>query len=299
MHPATHLGNQQVQALSAQVGRMALDSQAHSGAPASLLNTGLDDVSSSSDRLDPQLEMQRSQTQIAALLKRNHELSQAVFHNKRFQSSSAAASASLPSVSCMFIALGAISFVGDSSATSAWLCPFDHHDQIIRVPFSYNCSHIFPTIDSNIDSVSLNIFRPNTKRYSSPAFWCKIITTSASYSVNFFGARTEVRTETLQTVSLEHCRMMSAHHRCEYGIFPTSVYAKHGDCLVFPTSVYAKHGDDHPDALAGDMTSCKYRDGSCTLRDGSALIWSPSSEEACQFIPLGRMRGDIRSEAYG
>ncbi|PIO72630.1 hypothetical protein TELCIR_05429 [Teladorsagia circumcincta] len=52
------------------------------------------------------------------------------------------------------------------------------------------------------------------------------------------------------------------------------------------SKVYAKHGDDHPDALAGDMSSCKYSEGACTLRDGSAMIWTPSPEETCQFIPV-------------
>ncbi|KAK6016571.1 hypothetical protein OSTOST_17943 [Ostertagia ostertagi] len=34
----------------------------------------------------------------------------------------------------------------------------------------------------------------------------------------------------------------------------------------------------------------------CCTRDGSAMIWTPSPEETCQFVPVGKMRGTVSPE---
>ncbi|KAK5980754.1 hypothetical protein GCK32_019931, partial [Trichostrongylus colubriformis] len=146
------------------------------------------------DHSEPQSEAKNSQAQVAALLKRNYELSQSAFYGNSSQS--------LLNGSCLMPA----------DASSSFLCPRDSHDQLLRIPFTYNCSNIMPPPGADIVPLSLNIFRPNTKRYSSSAFLCKIITVFASFSVNFFGSRSIVRTENVQTVSLEHCWMMATHH---------------------------------------------------------------------------------------
>ncbi|KAK6026052.1 zinc knuckle [Ostertagia ostertagi] len=140
--------------------------------------------SQSLGHVDPQLQ----QLRIDALIKRNHKLSQRVFQGQHpgHGFSSSTASSSSPSVSCLFLTVCALSLLGMSNATSAWLCPSDSHDQIIRIPFSYNCSNIMPSTNATVDSLSLNIFRPNTRRYSTPAHWCKIVTNSAIFPVNFF-----------------------------------------------------------------------------------------------------------------
>lgn len=103
-----------------------------------------------------------------------------------------------------------------------WLCPPSNPSHIVHFPLSYNCSSLTPPTDATSKSVTLHVLRPNTKQYASSASWCKIITKSASFAVNFFGARRLQREERTQTVSLDHCRMMISHHRCEYGAMHTS-----------------------------------------------------------------------------
>ncbi|KAK6045185.1 zinc knuckle, partial [Cooperia oncophora] len=58
---------------------------------------------------------------------------------------------------------------------------------------------------------------PNTQRYDSPAFLCKILTRSVTYSISFFGARYENHSESQQIVSSDACNLMVQHHRCAFG----------------------------------------------------------------------------------
>ncbi|VDO88313.1 unnamed protein product [Haemonchus placei] len=268
-----------------------------------------------SDHTDAQTEISNARARIAALLKRNQELSHSMFHHQTSSSVLHSPSLSMLTPGILMLLCVVTFSAGSAQASTAWLCPRNHRDRIMHIPLSYNCSTILPPFKATFESLSVNIFRPNTKRYSSPAFWCKIVTSSASFSVNFFGARSIVHSETVQTVTIEQCRVMSTHYRCDHGNMinregswrtlnelviewpsaPFGCCTQHKvtvtNCLLFPTTVYAQHGDDHPDSLAGDMSACVYHAGSCTLPDGSAIIWTPQAEERCQFIPVGKMRG--------
>lgn len=68
------------------------------------------------------------------------------------------------------------------------------------------------------------------------------------------------------------------------------------NCVLYATTVYARHGDDHPESVAGDLRTCKY--GSCTLLDGSALIWKPAPEKMCRYASVGKMRGHILGSVW-
>ncbi|KAK6016572.1 hypothetical protein OSTOST_17944, partial [Ostertagia ostertagi] len=164
--------------------------------------------------------------------------------------------------SCLLLSLCAISLTGTTNATSAWLCPADPHDQIIRIPFTYNCSNILPSTDSNIDSMSLNIFRPNTK-----PFWCKIVSPRPPSQLTFLAPAQIDTTNSLTVTHRAMVRMMSVTMRLRNGSMtqvdnvwstpnelvvewpsaPFGCCTRHtvsvSNCLMFPTVVYAKHGE--------------------------------------------------------
>ncbi|KAK6041196.1 hypothetical protein COOONC_21299 [Cooperia oncophora] len=49
--------------------------------------------------------------------------------------------------------------------------------------------------------------------------------------------------------------------------------------LEVQTTVHMRHGSQSPDSPAGSLRHCNHDAGSCTLRDGSALLWTPSPAE--------------------
>ncbi|VDO04883.1 unnamed protein product [Haemonchus placei] len=260
-----------------------------------------------------QAELNQSRARIAALIQRNEDLAKVAYDCKTSSSPSAARSPSVHSLFLCCLALICVSSV--SASADAWLCPSENPTNIFFVPSAFNCSRLLPNVTKQLQSVSLHVYRPNTKQYSSPAFLCKVVRHSVLYSVSFFGARTENHEETLLPVSAEECKLMSRHKRCVHGElslhgsvwrtsnvldfeFPVAPFgccvdhtqAVH-NCYLLETTVHTRHGEEVPDSAAGDLRSCRYKDGACILPDGSVVIWTPDQEEGCRFTPVTKMRG--------
>ncbi|VDO07588.1 unnamed protein product, partial [Haemonchus placei] len=267
---------------------------------------------------DNESALQQSDARINALVKRNEELA-----NSTFGHPSSFASPSSPHVKfilpiCMLLCCTVVGAV----PTSAWLCPRDSADTIARIPLSYNCSHILPKVDGTPLPLPLHVYRPNTVRYDTPAFLCKIITRTVTFSVNFFGYRFENHTETYSVVSLETCQLMTQHHRCEYGDmsqadniwsssntlaidWPSAPFGccvqktvTVSNCLLIPTTVHMRHGSEVPDSPVGNLAKCSYEAGHCLLKDGSMLWWTPNKRELCRFIPVMKMKGRQLGEVW-
>uniref|UniRef100_A0A7I4XWY3 RNA-directed DNA polymerase n=1 Tax=Haemonchus contortus TaxID=6289 RepID=A0A7I4XWY3_HAECO len=262
-----------------------------------------------------QSALERSEARAHALIKRNEELAQSSFGGLPSYSSRSG-SHHLPQAKFL-LPLVVLSLCGSTMALpmSAWLCPQDSSDTFMRIPSSYNCSYIIPRLGDIPRPLSLYVYRPNTKRYDTPAFLCKIMTHTVTYSVNFFGARFENHSETLEIVPFETCKLMIQHHRCAHGnlqstgdtwatsnvlyiSWPSAPFgccsdhlASATNCYVIPTVIHMRHGSSFSDSPAGDLKHCSYSAGSCTLRDGSALVWTPNTEEQCQFVPVTKMSG--------
>ncbi|KAK6043154.1 zinc knuckle [Cooperia oncophora] len=262
-----------------------------------------------------QVQLRNSQARIAALLDRNQELSQ--FSGDQPSSSKA-------SVFFFFHPRRALLIlpVAFGGASNAWLCPSENPATLFFVPDHQNCSELLPNHTTHLRRISLHIYRPNTQVYSSPASLCKIIRHSVTFSVNFFGARREHHTETHLPVSVEECKQMVFHHRCLHGElletsgvwrtrnqlefnFPSAPFGCCVDhsvtvtnCYSYTTSVHAKHGDKTPQTPVGDLSACTYKEGTCTLSDGSVLIWSPSSEEQCAYTLVSKMSGHMMGTVW-
>ncbi|VDP47656.1 unnamed protein product [Heligmosomoides polygyrus] len=108
---------------------------------------------------------------------------------------------------------------------------------------------------------------------------------------------------------------MANHHRCAHGAleeyaglwrtrhdlafdFPSAPFGCCTDHTVTvtnrylaSTTVYAHHNDPVPQSSVGDLSSCFYKDGTCTLHDGSVVIWTPDPEEECHYVSLSKMSG--------
>ncbi|KHJ85418.1 zinc knuckle, partial [Oesophagostomum dentatum] len=268
---------------------------------------------------DSQNQLDQSRARVAALLQRNEELAQSAFD----PSSPTVCRSLLPDVRMLCLcAIALLCLLNPVSAADVWLCPKENPTNIFFIPESYNCSGLLPKSTTPVDVLTLHIFRPNTKMYSSAAFLCKIIRHEVTYSVNFFGARREHHSELHLPVSPEECKLMSRHKRCIHGDmtefsgiwrssneasfeFPSAPFGccvEHSvrvtNCYLYETRVHARHDSDAPQSSVGDMSSCAYKDGTCTLSDGSAVIWSPDQEEQCRYIPVTKMTGFIMDTVW-
>ncbi|KAL6739426.1 hypothetical protein Aduo_012885 [Ancylostoma duodenale] len=266
--------------------------------------------------------LEQSNARISALTKRNEELANSTFG--RPASNTLSVSRRVPEIRLLLPCIMALSLCTQANAAlpPAWLCPRDPSDVVARIPISYNCSRIIPRVDVSPKVMSVHIFRPNTQRYDTPAYLCMIVTHSVTYSVNFFGARTEKHSEKYEVVSLESCKRMVQHHKCDHGSMiavedtwvtsnepqfewpsaPFGCCVEHrlsvSNCYLISTVVHMRHGSKYPDSPAGDLRQCTYPSGSCTMRDGSMLTWAPHKDEACQYIPVTKMKGHLLGDIW-
>ncbi|VDO87926.1 unnamed protein product [Heligmosomoides polygyrus] len=133
------------------------------------------------------------------------------------------------------------------------------------------------------------------------------------------GFRQENRSEVHHLVSLEACKLMIQHHKCEYDTLeavgtswstsnalsvewpsaPFGCCVEHylsvTNCTLINTVIHMRHGSDSPDSPVGNLGNCVYASGSCTLADGSALLWVPTQEESCKFVPIAKMKVTLRN----
>ncbi|EYB99775.1 hypothetical protein Y032_0120g931 [Ancylostoma ceylanicum] len=274
-----------------------------------------------------QIALANSNARTSALVKRNDELARTAFANT--SPTRRSPSAHLPGVHSLLLCL---SDLGDllptclvmpsCSSQPAWLCPRQSKDALSRIPLSYNCSHLIPEVANPPVATTIHLYRPNSRRYDTPATLCKIVEHSVIFSVNLFGARREKHSESTKTVTVEHCRQMKLHHKCEHGDMnsvgdnyktgndlsfewpsaPFGCCSEHQvtvvNCYLVSTVIHARHGAGSPDAAIGDIRHCAYRDGVCTLHDGSVLLWTPAQEEICVYIPVSKMKGHLLGHVW-
>ncbi|VDO21887.1 unnamed protein product [Haemonchus placei] len=139
-----------------------------------------------------QSALERSDARVKELVKRNEELANFTFEQSSY--------ISMPQVELLF-AVSMLLYFASSGAllTTAWLCPRDPAEALARIPTLCNCSWIIPPVEETKKALSVHIYRPNTRHYDTAAHLYKVVTQSVTL------------------LSLESCKLMIQHHKCECG----------------------------------------------------------------------------------
>ncbi|CAI5439935.1 unnamed protein product [Caenorhabditis angaria] len=164
-------------------------------------------------------------------------------------------------------------------------------------------------------AIRISIWKPNVERYEQAASYCRIVKSSAYFYRGFFGGEYEHYEATDMPVSTEECRMMEMNKRCSHGLMsevegkwatqnkfeythPSNPFACCSNntivitnCYLTYSSIHAAFGSTAIFSPAGDMHGCNYDHGSCALRDGATLVWTPSFEQKCAFIEAMTVNG--------
>ncbi|EPB66042.1 putative ATP synthase F0, A subunit [Ancylostoma ceylanicum] len=274
--------------------------------------------------------LEEKDAQIAALIKRNNELADLAFATRDPSSSNTTSSSysrrgsSLSpkwAMSCV-LALTVISQCSAIAVPPAMICSNAAPSNYWKVPSEINCTNILPPWSSKTKRVEIDVFRPNTVRYKSQATVCRIVSQKITYSVNFFGARSQSSDLVEKTVTPEECKQMINHKKCAYGDlisvgtvmktqnkieidWPSAPFqccynyeTTVSNCATFETTVYAYHGSTHIESPIGPLPGCQYEDGACTMESGAAVIWKPEAEESCQFIFVIAMKGTMADKVW-
>ena len=281
--------------------------------------------------------IEQKDAHIAALIDRNNALADIAFatRNQNLQESREESSAEQPSsrrltpvatpskltYSCM-LAVALLACVSATDLPPAHVCSPKSPMSYWKIPSEINCTKILPNWSATAQPLKLKVFRPNTVRYKSTVNVCRIITETVIYSVNFFGARSQKTISQEQTVSTGVCRHMVSHKACVHGDLTavgtvlktlnkieiewpsapfhccTDYSTTVSNCIVFQATVYAYHGSPNIESSIGPLEGCQYKDGACTTKSGSAIIWEPEKQESCRYVLVSPMKGVLVDKVW-
>ena len=172
--------------------------------------------------------------------------------------------------------------------------------------------------DGNPQDMEVQLYKRNFVEWKSPAYHCQKFRSQASTILSFFTDSKSInKSRTSLPVSAQECLTMARTKLCSSGnlaghsgVYATSnklTYSYHWcckyhhfettNCLLTETNVYKKFksGVQSP---VGDISLCNYNDGMCTLSDGSVLVWSPSKNASCEYIPWVKLNGQYHDDYF-
>lgn len=168
----------------------------------------------------------------------------------------------------------------------------------------------------SLNNITLKVYRPNTIRYETKAYVCRIVRKVVYYYTNFFNvkfSRTEVDNIFLSAYA---CRSIIHHKTCKFGnlVLKGEVYQTENSLNIdFPYPIIGSFHERKIEAtncylfdfivsvsFEGDLQSpvgpvegCKYEEGACSSRDNTVLIWTPEPSHCCRFIKVQRWQGQL------
>ncbi len=153
------------------------------------------------------------------------------------------------------------------------------------------------------------MYKRNLLQYKTEAWSCRKIRHSRKTLTYFFGDEhlLQESKDPIQ-VSGEECQRMQKWKACEEGTLSPNAdlwqtnnqidlsYPAGGssccywkvvisdNCYMYKAFVYKRHGEKLMESTAGDVSHCKYKQGSCQLKDKTHLVWEPDEHEKCEFM---------------
>jgi hypothetical protein len=171
--------------------------------------------------------------------------------------------------------------------------------------------------------LTLQLFSSNLVQYKTTASHCRFVKTTITTKCNFIGSnqcKDVVNNDML--VSFSQCQAMLASKNSPYGtlqqngeIFQTrnKVEFKYRagfycckpyqfsavNAYLVPTFVLKRYGDTNPmESMVGNVAHCHYERGTCSLADGSFLLWTPNTTETCEFLPNKQYVGKVQGNTW-
>lgn len=260
-------------------------------------------------------KLKNSKLQIEALTKRNQELTEG--ENKNNLSSNKGTPPAIFALSLITF-LSMLSGIESSVTVPGLICNAPTHS--LELPNLRNCSFKERATISKVRPLEINLLKPNIASYGAEAVSCKILKETITYSINFFGAKTEIKEKAFLPTSFEHCSMMANEKRCAFGEmvqvgkiwrtqnaleikWPTAPFGcctEHtistSNCLLINMTVRGRHNSKITETPIGSL-NCAYRLGRCATPDGGFLLWKPQKMEECTFMPA--LEGPINGSRMG
>ena len=197
------------------------------------------------------------------------------------------------------------------------ICGNDYTDapQLFKIKDNYQCtsnntsnSTMVPQKDFEIE-----IYKKYMLQTMDTAYQCKKFTTNITTQISFSYTKTTDRFKEDHPVTSRECVNMVAYKECSDGKLEggDGVYItnnpinaeykycckKHtygaSQCSMIEVAVYKRHGSSEMESTASDVSHCEYSKGSCTLSDGSVVIWNPGNKEVCEYTHWFKVKGTL------
>ena len=188
----------------------------------------------------------------------------------------------------LILLIGSGSFASMIIPSSPLLCQVAHSCMFWKLPTTFSCPQANFSGTKHLQKVPLTIYRPNTIRYETTAFACRIVHKRIYYYTNIFNVKfTRTESQNLM-VTKAMCKQMVNYKFCEHGNmelhgeiyqtrnsldfeFPLPIIGSFAErfveainCYMFETLVTA-YFEGAIASPVGDLRGCSYAEGDCLL----------------------------------
>ncbi|KAI1699744.1 hypothetical protein DdX_17128 [Ditylenchus destructor] len=217
-----------------------------------------------------------------------------------------------------------LSVFGLSAAINPLICPADAPASLWKLPQYTGCAEHWEPEETPLN-VTLDIYRPNTITYVTPAVQCTCIKTTRLRSRSLLGRKEEkINTEkvkmwtqtclSMRDNQTSHAGKLTLQRHFEnefYGTnntlpdewstWPNGVISGSlesvENCYTYKTIVYTRYGSEEVNTPTGYNPKCEYGNGWCII-DKEMIRWSPIAEQQCRYIKVDTWTGQIADNVW-
>jgi hypothetical protein len=242
---------------------------------------------------------------------------------EKSQSCTAKKPVSLMSILSLSLMLMFMSSMSNAMRTAGpMICQTERQATLWRIP-EVKCNFEPFKYDTVPTPLTIDLYSPNVAEFETEAHVCRKVKKKVRIYSTITGAplAQPVEPENIP-ISVHDCVRMHERKACDQGILTNdsglwhtgkeldikwgwpifdSFRTRHGDsvnCFAFDSMISTRFGMDEIQSALEGAEQCKYRDGNCTLSDGTVLFWTPSKSQTCRFTYRETLEGNYGDDRW-
>uniref|UniRef100_A0A915P3H9 CCHC-type domain-containing protein n=1 Tax=Meloidogyne floridensis TaxID=298350 RepID=A0A915P3H9_9BILA len=162
------------------------------------------------------------------------------------------------------------------------------------------------------------IYSPNNLEHTAKAWACRKVRKAMAKYTSLTGVHIE-KPLSIDPIIVTHeeCKNMIKYKKCEWGILKQEGELFHTDfkldltprkwllgsfnwervytenCYLFKTPISSRFGEKNIQTPLEENIHCTYKNGFCSLTDGTRLIWEIVPEANCEYLSIGEYDGFV------
>nr|CAD2143860.1 unnamed protein product [Meloidogyne enterolobii] len=198
------------------------------------------------------------------------------------------------------------------------ICQNREHGILWNLPKFPGCPEQNTNLSKSPTPQRRRIYSPNNLEHTAKAWACRKVRKAMAKYTSLTGVHIE-KPLSIDPIIVTHeeCKNMIKYKKCEWGILKQEGELFHTDfkldltprtwligsfnwervytenCYLFKTPITSRFGEKNIQTPLEENIHCTYKNGFCSLTDGTRLIWEIVPEANCEYLSIGEYDGFV------